>query len=64
MFNKDEVKTVKMKDDQIKMISKHPVQLIPFFGTEKERKVSKRIMVICRLQKSLLDNEQICVQVK
>ena len=61
--NDDEQITGKMRDDQIKMISKHKVQLILAFGTDKEERIEKRIMVTCRL-KETLQLEEFSVQVK
>ena len=56
--------TGKMRDDQIKMISKHKVQLILAFGTDKEERIDKRIMVTCRLQETLKHKKKFSVQVK
>ena len=62
--NDEEQITGKMKDDQIKMISKHRVQLILAFGTDKEERIEKRIMVTCRLQNTLKLKEKFRVQVE
>ena len=48
----------KMKDDQIKMVSKEPVKLKLPDGSEAER----RIMITCRLSKKRESQEEMVVQ--